>query len=995
MRLARILSVPLFLLAAASAVAATRPASWAPPQAERPANPATVVEEDDADVPPFARDIVDKEAYMRARNQYFEDRNDAPFEVGFTARLDAIRAMERQASQQGPFVVFGSWTPIGPFPIPNGQTTTVTTPVSGRCTAIAVHPTNPDIVYVGAAQGGVWRSLNGGTTWTPIFDGAASLAVSALALSPSNPSILYVGTGESSGSCDSYYGVGLYRIDNADTAPVLNGPFNSGLTNQPGFVPFTGRAISAIAVHPTNPDIVFCSTVSAIGGIGCDAPGTGPPALGLRGVTRSMNATSASPSFEYLAFGAATNVATYDMKLDPNDPNKLVVAGLVGSGIYVSTNALAATPTFVGSTNGTFSNRCELAVTSQAGVTTWMAAIGTGNGSTRRSADALTWTNVAGGANFCSGQCFYDIAIAMPPEDAQTVLLGGSSGANLYKRSTNGGTTFTASATGLHADVHALTVAPSDPNRVYLGCDGGVYRSNDRGITWTSVNTAGFSVTQFQSIALHPIDPNFTIGGTQDNGTNWYKPDGTWIRADFGDGGFTAIDQNAVDNTNVTMYHTYFNQTNAMGYSRVTNTGSASDGLWQLFGCGFGGSTPNGMTCTATACLFYAPVAQGPGSPNTLYFGSDVLYRSSNAGVTMTKVSQEPIVSAVAISAIGIAPQNDNVRLVGLRNGRLFGTVTGSSTLTDMGAGLPAKYIARCTIDPTNANVAYVSFAGFGLAAGAHVYKTTNLLSGTPTWALAGNGIPDVPVNAFVIDPVTPTNVYAGTDVGVYRSTDGGANWSPFTTGMPVVAVFDMAIQGPSRILRVATHGRGMFERLLDAPVATELALVGSEIVGGKPRLTWFSADGAGEAVTVYRRPVPGDWETAATTYVNGTGLVSYEDASAVPGRSYEYEVGLRNGGREVRLGRVWVDVPFGRGLAVKSSGGLRFALTLPTAEHARLELVDVTGRRIREMDLGSRQPGDVEIALDANGVQPGVYWARLMQAGRMASTRVTLLQSN
>ena len=141
--------------------------------------------------------------------------------------------------------------------------------------------------------------------------------------------------------------------------------------------------------------------------------------------------------------------------------------------------------------------------------------------------------------------------------------------------------------------------------------------------------------------------------------------------------------------------------------------------------------------------------------------------------------------------------------------------------LANIGAGLPAKYIGRIAIDPTNSDVCYVAYGGFGLAAGQHVWKTTNLAGGAGTWVASGNGIPDVPVNAFVIDPSNTNNLYAGTDIGVYASTDGGANWVPYTTGMPRVTVFDLTFfDGATRVLRAATHGRGIWERTpLPVPV--------------------------------------------------------------------------------------------------------------------------------------------------------------------------------
>src|SRR5207253_798668 len=150
-------------------------------------------------------------------------------------------------------------------------------------------------------------------------------------------------------------------------------------------------------------------------------------------------------------------------------------------------------------------------------------------------------------------------------------------------------------------------------------------------------------------------------------------------------------------------------------------------------------------------------------------------HRSADTGTTNPVVSQ---VFAVSISAIGISPQNDMVRLVGLTNGGVFATTTGTNPLIDVTGPIPASYIARAVIDPNNANTAYVTLDGYGLPAGQHVWKTTNLNAPPPTWAPAGgsgtSAIPDVPVNAFVVDPLNSQNLFAGTDIGVFKSTDGG-----------------------------------------------------------------------------------------------------------------------------------------------------------------------------------------------------------------------------
>ena len=164
------------------------------------------------------------------------------------------------------------------------------------------------------------------------------------------------------------------------------------------------------------------------------------------------------------------------------------------------------------------------------------------------------------------------------------------------------------------------------------------------------------------------------------------------------------------------------------------------------------------------------------------------------------------------VSSIGISPQNDNVRIVGLRNGGIFATTTGANPLANVrSAAMPAKYVSRAVIDPNNSNTAYVAFSGFGIA-GQQIWKTTNLNANPPTWTIAAAGLPDVPFNGFVIDPLNSNMLYAGSDIGVFVSSDGGNTWNPFGTGLPRVAVFDMAFQGPNRLVRIATHGRGAWE---------------------------------------------------------------------------------------------------------------------------------------------------------------------------------------
>ncbi|CAN5537854.1 hypothetical protein BH20VER1_BH20VER1_14830 [soil metagenome] len=846
--------------------------------------------------------LVDKEDYLRRRADYFLSLRgwEAGEKFDPRVRLDALERLEAQeeelftnlrrgAANAGPhspqmreyLLGTATWTELGPAPIPNGQTEVTSTAVAGRTISIAVHPTNPDLAYVGTAQGGLYRTTDGGATWTAMMDGAQSLAIGAVAFAPSDPAILYIGTGEANLSADSFFGVGVYRMDDASgAAPVLSGPINPSVqTAIAGTTAFSGVAISKIVVHPTEPGTIFVSTASGTSGnpSGGSLNTTVPP-VAMLGLYRSTNATAApgSIAFEKLTVTTAGSIAPdtsgnrsiIDMVMEPDTPNRLIctVLGTNGStppdgGVYVTSDALAATPTFtrtlaLGSATAVDANlgRAELAIAKVdlgAGPVTTVyvasgesastvvpgAACGTG-GTLRRSVDGgATWTLPLPAANgFCSPQCFYDIALAVDPTNTNAVLLGGSvTGAcsKLIARSVDGGGAFAPTNTGIHADNHVLAFAPSNPLVVYMGTDGGIYRSNNGGGTWTVLNNTTFKSVQFQSIATHPTDRQILLGGTQDNGTIKRRTDGTWIRTDSGDGGYALFDRNATSVTAALAYHTTQAATGSINWRRSTNSGDT----WTSRNCG-----TNGIPCSDLV-LFYPPIALGPGNPNTFYYGTDRLYRSVD-GLVAAPASQQPLAQDSVppaapvnqvLTTIAISPQNDNVRLVGLRNGKVFATSTGAATLTNVtspafpqpNVGTIRRAVSRAMFHPTDQQTAYITFGGYNVANGHHVWKTTNLLTndGAPAieWTPSGFGIPDVPVNCMVIDSRNPNNMYVGTDIGVYRSSDAGASWVPFSNGLPRIAVFDIAFQeqveNPTtdRVLRIATHGRGIWEITIPA----------------------------------------------------------------------------------------------------------------------------------------------------------------------------------
>ena len=868
----------------------------------------------------------------------------------------------------------GFWKPLGPSSIPDGQTdqtkSPVLSPVSGRVTAIAVHPWDPNIVYVGGAQGGVWVTYNARSSrprWLPLTDREASLAVGSIAIDPRNPSILYVGTGEPNLSCDSYYGRGILRSTNGGLSWKLLGgegePFgNTG--------PFVGKAVSKIIIDPSTAGSRSRTTLWASTFIGGYTSGTiadcGTPSVTPRGVFRSRDS---GQTWEQVFSGFVT-----DMALDPADHEVLYV-GRYGNGVYKSTDAFSGVPTTftllagglpVGTPTTSPLGRVSLAIGGPAANRTLYAAIANnltsglwglfkttdagatwanlddgfrgastvqnidfgpfgvlgvifrgdgppfatdGSWSSRRmhvGAESLTVFTVfdgdtlvltqefpgIGGAptampysvgnypNYCDGQCWYDMTVAVDPTDpiGGIVYVGGNPNSfspnaarNLSEpvcdaaaqfcpshynwRSDDGGHTWSSISQGdgvkggLHTDDHAIAFDAA--GAVYDGNDGGIWRSRDRGTSWTSMNT-NLAITQFQGVSTHPKTKRIVLGGTQDNGTNLLNAalvdPPKWFHADFGDGGQSLIDHS----TPATMYHTYFNLSFAfMGPAKSSTAGQGGPGSWPFVGSYYYPGYYNGMTPTDPVS-FYAPLAQHPAfTPNVVYFGSDKVYRSANPRppccdgaanseciATGTLVCTNPD-SWMAVSPsltagtpgsyvswISTFPKliaGKEVLYTGSSDGRIAVSAnvdgTGVATWKPIDAApLPGRAVASVEVasGDVTGNTAYACFSGFNEAtpgAPGHVFKTTNGLSPSPTWVDISGDLPDLPCNRIIVDPSKrPEILYMGTDIGVFRSRDGGQHWRRLAKGLPHVAVFGLERNPRTGQIVASTHGRGMFQ---------------------------------------------------------------------------------------------------------------------------------------------------------------------------------------
>jgi photosystem II stability/assembly factor-like uncharacterized protein len=690
-----------------------------------------------------------------------------------------------------------SWTFIGPQPINTPYTDPV---VSGRVTALVIDPGDVNTVYLGGAQGGVWKTTNGGTTWTALTDTQASTAIGSIALDPSNSSTIYVGTGEENFSGDSYYGAGILKsIDGGTTWTQFCGPF-CGPVGQDGHYG-GGARIGGLAVHPTNSQILL----AAVGLLFKD------------GVYRSADGGN---SWTSVLSGNPANSVLFD----PTNGN--VAYASLGSdfsgsteGVFKSTDGgqtwTAANGTGVNVLNLTNAGRIVLAMAPSSSTTLYagIANIVTGDllGLFKTTDGGANWTQLTSTPNYCGPLCSYANVIAVQPTNPNVVFAGGGYTTTLV-RSLDGGTTWATLQSAqnfgfLHADMHALAFFP-DGNTLYLGNDGGAYVTTQiiaSNPSFTALNST-LGLTQFYpGLSVDPTNAAIALGGTQDNGTVIYSGALTWNDVACGDGGYTAIDFI----TPATMY------TTCQKFNIFKSTSNGAFGSWN--------AALNGIN-TGDRVDFIPPLVMDPSNSQTLYFGTDRVYQTTNGASSWTAISPDLTGGDSffgVLSTIAVAPTNSNTVYVGTLDNRVQVTTNADSgaaaTWTNISAGLPPRVVTHVAVDPTTSTIAYATFSGFtgfGDNLG-HVFKTTN---GGSAWADISGDLPNTPVNFIVIDPDAPSTLFAATDVGVFYSTTGGTSWTSLVTGLPRVAVLGLTLHNASRTLRASTHGRGAWDLQLPTP---------------------------------------------------------------------------------------------------------------------------------------------------------------------------------
>ncbi len=800
------------------------------------------------------------------------------------ARMQAIEQMDSEetwmnvlswvAGEPTALELQPAWAQIGPMPIRFGQTFSRRVSVSGRISTVVLNPGYDGVanwtVYIGAAQGGVWRSTDNGANWTPLTEDQPSLAMGAIAIDPTNPNIIYAGTGEAHFSGDSYYGAGLLKsADGGATWTQITGPTSISNPQAPAFLNST---FSALAINPTTPSTLFAATEDGASMSASSFTELAP--LGDRGIWRSTNSglnwENVNPSNSL-----TLNKGGSDVLIDPRDHNR-VFAAVRETGIYRSTAGgapgtweklmmglpasgfsrikLAAGPPLPPSTDSTL----------YAGLAGSFVS-GSLRGIFKSTDGGATWTQVTQPA--ATTAAWYALALAVDPVDANVVYFGTFGNSGVLLRSTNGGASWinmsfgNTTTGGLHVDTHDIIVSPSNRNTLFTVNDGGVWRTDNAlaatgaAVAWAPLNDT-LNITQFQSIALDPGGLG-VMGGTQDNGTNigFASTLPAWNHVRDGDAGFTIINTGGPP---CLLYHTFFNANNFGGASPVIgleitfNCGST----WFRRGC-FGCTTQLGNFNPADRVAFYAPMAQhtgftGPGG-NVIYFGTHRLYRTADQGITWTGLG--PSVDGFGadltggnilfpsaggfpafISAIA-AHQTFNtdtdppgeVVWTGSGDGVIrvttnAGALAGASFTNVTKLPLPNRFITDIALDPFNQLHAVVTYSGFNANTSStpgHVFLTTDQGA---TWTDISGNLPDVPVTSVALDPRSVKVIYVGTDIGVFQTMDGVATWVRLANGMPKVAVPMIRFHALQRNLVAATHGRGVFRMgVTDAPLGCAL----------------------------------------------------------------------------------------------------------------------------------------------------------------------------
>lgn len=864
------------------------------------------------------------------------------------------------------------WTNIGPKAIDMSSSfIPYWGNVSGRVRGLDVHPTDPNIVYIGAAAGGIWKTTNGGNTWTDISGGLNRLTFGAIAIDPNNPNTIYAGTGESMWFFNDiiFGGDGLYKSnDGGNTWTHITGSIG------------TYSHFADIEVSPHNPNILLAALGSG------NWNNSNPNNEGIwRSSDGGINWTrvlNVQDGFD-IAFHPTNSLLTYAATGNQSSSGGFF-RSTDGGVTWMQSNTGLPNPTSIGriqfdlcQSNPSIFYAVIYNNTALNGNQTTAAFKSTDGG--------LNWTQISTGVNIAGSydginvndQGWYDLCIAVHPTDPNLVYFGNVE----LSRTTNGSIIlFVRNPTGYnlgttawsgytHVDIHRIIFAPSNPNIVYLACDGGIYKSTDAGATWFSINN-NINTIQFYRVASHPSNQNILFGGAQDNGnfsTN-DKGNTNWVFETTGDGMECFIDYN---NPNFIFMSTQF--------GRLLRSTDA-------------GTTWSNVFTAGTNTAWVAPYWQHPTDFNKVYTAaSRQIYRSTNRGASFSSIST--VTNTNRITSVAHSPANVN-RLMAVASyyttsPRVFISSDEGINWTEItsditSAGFTGTNIQRAVADPINDNVFYLTRASYSIG---QIIKTTDF--GT-TWINVSGNLPQVPVNDLFIDPANTNHLYAGNDFGVYWSSNGGSSWIKLDNGMPFVPVLDFSFydHAGTRFLRAATHGRGVYELQIDSPLPVELSSFIAFAKNNNVYLNWTTETEVNNYGFEIERKI-GQNEFKKIGFVPGSGNSSspkhynYIDKFVNGNLTYRLKIidldGAYSFSDEVNVDALTINDfavfqnypnPFNSNTVIKYQ--------LPVGSKVILKIYDILGKEVASLFNEHKDSGFYKFDFDGSYLSSGVYFYQL-----------------
>ena len=687
------------------------------------------------------------------------------------------------------------WRLIGPFR-------------AGRVVAVAGIPGDPNTFYFGAVGGGVWKTANAGMVWTPIFDQQRIASIGAIAVAPSNPNVIYVGTGETDIRSDLGIGDGVYKsVDGGRTWR------NIGLRDT--------RQIGAIRVDPRNPDTVY---VAALG------HAYGPNAE--RGVYRSTDGGGAWRK----VLDNGPEIGAVDLALAPENPRVIYVTvwnahrppwsvyGPIegpGSGLYKSTDAGDHWTQIAGHGLPEGAWRRSGVATTAGGRVYALIDAQSGSGMYRSDDAGQTWTHASADARTVSRGWYFG-GVTADPRNPDAVYVANVA---LY-RSTDAGKTFTVlkGAPG-GDDYHILWIDPSEPRRMLLGSDQGTNVSVDGGATWSTWYNQ--PTAQFYHVITDNGFPYFVYGSQQDSGTaavasrtdHGQIDARDWFGVGGAESGYIAIDRR---DPNIL----YVGNTNGSLTRFDRRTGQAQNITPTLQRGGFG---PNADIAQQRYRFpWTAPLVTSPTEPDTLYYGSQYLLKTTDGGLAWHEISPDLTGNPRGV-LYSIAPSPLQAGLVwtGSDFGLIHLTRDGGKTWENVTPkGLPEwSNVTHIEASHFDQAVAYAAVDRHQLDDyKPYVYRTRDY---GKTWTLAAEGLEEPAfLNAIREDPARRGLLFAATELGVYVSFDDGGHWQSLQLNLPASSVRDLVIHGDDLV--AATHGRAFWIlddiaplRQMDARVAS------------------------------------------------------------------------------------------------------------------------------------------------------------------------------